>query len=229
MADDCAIGKAAAQYAVGEMGARSIVATGGAKDLLECFAVGMDGSGVTFRQVQEGDQARLISLLGEERPDLLFFGGDALEGAQLLLGLRRAGLDIGVLGGNGLNSSQLVQIAGDAAEGVTYVGATPPLVEKRFAEAYEAFSGQPAGPYAPLAYDATGLLLDALERNIAEEGRPSRKGLIEALSETEGYEGQTGPISFDENGQALQPAVYVYEIVGGQYPGELRACPACGQ
>jgi branched-chain amino acid transport system substrate-binding protein len=226
VADDCVIGKAAAQYAIGEMGARSIVATGGTKELVECFVVGMEGSGASFSQIEEGG---LISLLDKERPDLLFFGGDALDGAQLLLDLRGAGLETEVLGGNGLNSSQLVQIAGDAAEGVTYVGVTPPLVEEHFAEAYEAFSGQPAGSYAPLAYDATGLLLDALERSVAEEGRPSREGVIQALSATEGYEGVTGSISFDETGQALQPAVYVFQIVGGQYPGEPRECPACGQ
>jgi ABC-type branched-subunit amino acid transport system substrate-binding protein len=53
--------------------------------------------------------------------------------------------------------------------------------------------------------------------------------LIQALSATEGYQGVTGSICLNENGQALQPAVYVFQIVGGQYPGELRECPACGQ
>jgi branched-chain amino acid transport system substrate-binding protein len=226
VADDCAIGKAAAQYAVGELGARSIVVTGGTAELLECFASGLNGSGVTFRQFEE---SAVISVLGEERPDLLFFGGDTVEGAQLLLDVRGAGLETPVLGGNGLNSSELVQIAGDAAEGVTYVAVTPPLVDQGFAEAYEAFSGQPPGPYAPLAYDAAGLVLDALERNIDVEGRPSRSGVIEALSDTDGYQGVTGAISFDENGQAQARAVYVYQIVDRQYPGELRECPACGQ
>jgi len=226
VADDCVVGAAAARYAIEEMGARSIVATGGEEELLECFAADVGGSAVTFRPVDEG---ALISVLSEERPDLLFFGGDALEGARLLLDVRGVGLETPVLGGNGLNSSQLVQIAGDAAQGVTYVAVTPPLVEQGFAQAYEAFAGQPPGPYAPLVYHAAGLLLDALERNIAAGGRPSRAGVIEALSETDGYEGVTGPVSFDENGQAQNTAVYVYQIVDGQYPGELRECPACGQ
>jgi branched-chain amino acid transport system substrate-binding protein len=226
VADDCVIGTAAARYAIQEKGVQSIVAAGGSEELLECFVSGLDGSGATFLQVEEGV---LISALNEERPDLLFLGEDAVEGAQLLLDLREAELETAVLGGNGLNSHQFVQIAGNAAEGVTYVGVTPPLEDQGFAEAYEAFSGQPPGPYAPLVYDATGLLLDALERTIAEEGRPSRVGVIEALSETDGYEGVTGVFSFDENGQAQQRAVYVYQIVDGQYPGELRACPACGR
>ncbi len=226
VADDCAIGKAAAQYAVGEMGARSIVATGGTEDLLECFAAGLGGSEITFRQLEE---TALVTDLHAERPDLLFFGEDAVEGAQMLLDVRGAGLETPVLGGNGLNSSQLVQIAGAAAEGATYVAVTPPLVDQGFAEAYEASSGLPPGPYAPLVYDATILLLDALERNIAAEGRPSRSGVIEALSETDKYQGVTGAISFDETGQAQARAVYVYQIVDGQYPGELRECPACGQ
>jgi branched-chain amino acid transport system substrate-binding protein len=226
VADDCAIGKAAAQYAVGEMRARSIVATGGPEELLECFAAGLDGSGVTFRPPE---QTALVSDLHAEHPDLLFFGGDTVEGAQLLLDVREAGLETPVLGGNGLNGSQLVQVAGAAAEGLSYVAVTPPLMDEGFAEAYEAFSGQRPGPYAPLVYDAAALLLHALERNIASEGRPSRSGVIEALSETDGYQGVTGAICFDENGQAQARAVYVYQIVDRQYPGELRECPACGQ
>lgn len=226
VADDCRIGRAAARYAVGEMGVREVVAVGGSEDLLECFTAEVSASGASVHRVRDGDQESLLTLLQEQSPDLLFFGGDALEGAELLVDLRARGVELPLLGGNGLNSAQFVQVAGDAAEGVTYVGITPPLEDEDFAEAYEALSGGPPGPYAALYYDAANLLLDALERCIAGEGRPSREGLMAALSETEDYQGLTGPISFDEDGQALQRAVYVYQIVDTRYPGELRPCQA---
>jgi branched-chain amino acid transport system substrate-binding protein len=227
-ADDCVIGRVAARYAAGEMAVQDVVAFGGSEDLLRCFTQGIEESGATVSRAPEGERGQLLSLLEEKSPDLLFFGGEALEGAELLVELRGSGADVPMLGGNGLNSPQLVQVAGDAAEGVTYVGITPPLGDERSTEAYQALSGGPPGPYAALYFDAAGLLLDALERCIALEGRPSRKGVTSALAETEDYEGLTGPISFDADGQARQPAVYVYKIVGGRYPGELQTCPACG-
>jgi branched-chain amino acid transport system substrate-binding protein len=228
VADNCTVGTAAARYAAGELAVQDVVATGGSEDLLRCFTVVMEESGATVHRMAEVKGGQLISLLGEQGADLLLFGGEALEGAELLVELRGSGSEVPVLGGNGLNSPQLVQVAGDAAEGVTYVGITPPLEDERFAEAYETLSGGAPGPYAPLYYDAAGLLLDALERCIAREGRPSREGVMAVLAETEGYEGLMGRVSFHEDGQAQQPAVYVYRIVDGRYPGELQACPGCG-
>jgi len=73
------------------------------------------------------------------------------------------------------------------------------------------------------------VLLDALERCLVREGRPSREGVMTALSETDDYQGLTGPISFDEDGQALGAGVYFCQILDGQYPGELRPCEACGE
>jgi len=71
------------------------------------------------------------------------------------------------------------------------------------------------------------LLLDAVERSIAVEGRATREAVVVALSETEEYEGLTGRISFDERGQAREPRIYIYEIVDGKYPGQLQSCPDC--
>jgi branched-chain amino acid transport system substrate-binding protein len=227
VADDCRIGRAAARYADGEMGVRDVVAVGGSEDLLGCFSAEASASGASVHRALEGDRDSLLSLLEEQSPDLLFFGGDALDGAELLADLRARGVEVAVLGANGVNIPQFVEVAGDVAEGVTYVGVTPPVEDERFAEAYEAMWGGAPGPYAPLYYDAANLLLDALKRCIASEGSPSREGVTAALSETEDYQGLTGPISFDEDGQALGTEVYVYQIVDSQYPGELRPCQAC--
>jgi ABC-type branched-subunit amino acid transport system substrate-binding protein len=72
-------------------------------------------------------------------------------------------------------------------------------------------------------------MLDALERCIALEGKPSRLCVANALAGTTGYEGLTGTISFDKWGQATGREVHLFEIAGGQYPGEFRSCPVCSQ
>jgi branched-chain amino acid transport system substrate-binding protein len=229
VANDCQIGRAAARYAIGELGVRDIVAVGASEDLLACFSAEASASGASVQRVLDEDQDSLRSLLEESSPDLLFFGGDTLDGAELLVDLRARGVEVPVMGGNGVNIPQFVQVAGDAAEGVTYVGITPPVEDERFAAAYEGTWGGPPGPYAALYYDAANLLLDALERCITGEGRPSREGVMAALSETEDYQGVTGPISFDEDGQALGVEVYVFQIVDAHYPGELRPCQVCAE
>jgi branched-chain amino acid transport system substrate-binding protein len=229
VANDRQIGRAAARYAIGEMGVRDVVSVGGSGDLLECFSAEASASGASVHRALEGDRDSLLSLLEEQSTDLLFFGGDALEGAELLVDLRARGVEVPVLGGNGVNSPQFVEVAGETAEGVTYVGITPSVEDERFAEAYEAMWGGLPGPYATLYHDAAKLLLDALERCIASEGSPSREGVMAALSETENYQGLTGPISFDEDGQALGTTVYVYQIVDVRYPSELRPCEACNE
>jgi branched-chain amino acid transport system substrate-binding protein len=221
-ADNNLLGRTAAHYAVIERGARRLAVIRGQEDLVNSFigAALEEGAMIVLDLKVEAED--LVTALAEERPEAIFFAGGALEGGELLLRLREAGLEIPLLGGNGLDSPHLVQIAGDGAEGTAYVTITPPVEDQDFIEAYTALSGAPPGPYAALAYDATQLLLNALRKAITVRGKPTREGVAAALSQGEGYDGLTGYISFDERGQALNRRAYIYEIVNGRYPGELR-------
>lgn len=227
VADDGVLGAAAARYAVMQRGASRLAVIGGSVDLVDSFASRARQEGALVSQHLDDDRVELLAALESEGPDMIFFGGEALEGAELLLELRAAGLDIPLLGSNGLNSPYFVQVAGNAAVGTAYLSITPPLESERFSEGYVALAGGPPGPHAALAYDAARLLLDAVERSIAVEGRATREAVVVALSETEEYEGLTGRISFDERGQAREPRIYIYEIVDGKYPGQLQSCPDC--
>jgi branched-chain amino acid transport system substrate-binding protein len=102
-------------------------------------------------------------------------------------------------------------------------------VDDWFSTAYTERSGSAPPPYAALSYDAAGLLLEAVADCIASEGRPSRRCVARTLGDKSGYEGLTGTISFDDDGQAMARRVYLYEISDGQYPGEPLSCPVCFQ
>jgi len=221
-ADNDLLGATAARYAVVERGAGRLAVIRGQEDLVSSFVAAARREGALIVLDLEAGQASLLAVLTKQRPDMIFFGGGALEASELLLQLQEAGLDIPLSGGNELNSPYLVQVAGDAADGTTYVAITPPLEDQGFNESYTALSGAPPGPQAALAYDATHLQLNALHEAIALEGKPTRSGVVAALSHSEGFDGLTGNISFDEQGQNPNAGVYVYEIVDGRYPGELR-------
>jgi branched-chain amino acid transport system substrate-binding protein len=221
------IGEVAAGYAVLENGARRVAVVGSAEELVQSFVSSARGAGAEVSVLQGRDQGILVSRLVAEDPDLVFLAGVGIEGADLLLALRQTGQDVPVLGGSSLDIPQFIQVTGDAAEGMVYVSVTPPLQDRPFGDDYRELSGSAPGPVAALSYDAVGLLLHAAERCIALEGRPSRPCVAESLGAVQGYEGLTGSISFDDKGQAIGRPIYLYEIVGGQYPGRVLECPVC--
>lgn len=229
VAADEAIGAAAARYAVLERASSTVAVVGGAADLVDSFVSTARQLGAEVFVHQGQEHQILVSELSTEDPDILFFAGEGSEGAELVLALTGVGQGSSILGANGLDTPHYVQIAGETAEGTVYVSLAPPLLDARFSRAYEESSGAIPGPYAVLSYDAAGLMLDALERCIALEGKPSRLCVANALAGTTGYEGLTGTISFDKWGQATGREVYFFEIAGGQYPGEFRTCSVCSQ
>ena len=200
---------------------------GSVQELVQSFVGSARGAGAEVSVHQGQDKAALVPELVAEDLDLVFLAGEGIEGADLLLALRDSGYDVPVLGGSSLDIPQFVQIAGEAAEGMVYLSITPPLQDRTFGDAYSELSGAMPGPVAALSYDAAGLLLHAAERCVSAEGRPSRLCVAESLGAVQEYRGLTGRISFDQQGQATGRTVYLYEIVGGQYPGRLRECPLC--
>jgi ABC-type branched-subunit amino acid transport system substrate-binding protein len=164
--------------------------------------------------------------------DVYLYDGDVLEAADLLIEMRQTGIDARFWGGPALARTQLAQIAGDAVSGTCHA-LTDPLVAgvlpadgapadaslvsgSEFADAYQELAGTAHGPWAALAYDASVLLLDALERAIEADGRLTREGVAVALTDARGPD---GGLVFDL-GQRRQAGVtlYCYQA-GDSYPG----------
>ena len=121
------------------------------------------------------------------------YDGDALSAAELATGMRQAGMMASLWGGPDLARSQVPQIAGDAAAQVCYAQTAPVLADLSVGSAldvgYRELAGSAPGAWAALAYDATTLLLDALERDIAQGGHPTRQTLTEQLQAAHGPDG----------------------------------------
>jgi branched-chain amino acid transport system substrate-binding protein len=227
VADNAVIGELAARYAVLGQAAAKVAVVGGPQDLVSAFTRIAEDAGAEVFLHRTQDDEQLVPTLGREGPDLVFLAGEGSEAAEVVLGLRQAGVGTPVLGANGLNTPHFAAVAGDAASGTVYAAVTPPRLDEHFSEAFVESSGSAPGPYSALTYDAVGLLLDAAARCIALEGKPSRSCVAESLAGMGDYEGVTGRISFDERGQAIGREVYLYQIVDGHYPGEVQDCPVC--
>jgi len=103
-ADNDLLGATAARYAVVERGAGRLAVIRGQEDLVSSFVAAARREGALIVLDLEAGQASLLAVLTKQRPDMIFFGGGALEASDLLLQLQEAGLDIPLSGGNGLNS-----------------------------------------------------------------------------------------------------------------------------
>jgi len=154
--------------------------------------------------------------------DIYLYAGDVLEAADLLVEMRQAGIDAPFWGGPGLARIQLAQIAGDSVAGACH-GLTDSLLAdpsaaagSEFADAYQELAGTAPGPWAALAYDASVLLLDAMQKAVEANGRPTREGVTAALADVRGPEGE---LVF-EQGRRRQAKVtlYCYQA-GDSYPG----------
>jgi branched-chain amino acid transport system substrate-binding protein len=72
--------------------------------------------------------------------------------------------------------------------------------------------GKLPSAFAALGFDAYNMVIDAIKR--ANSSDP--KAIRDALAETEGFEGVTGIISLDENGDAVKDAV-IKTIENGEF------------
>jgi ABC-type branched-subunit amino acid transport system substrate-binding protein len=148
------------------------------------------------------------------------YDGDVLGAAELLSEMRAEGVNAPLFGGPMLARTQLSQIAGDAVQGACYAMTAPLYADQAsfFARGYRELGGGTPGPWAVLAYDATVLLLDALEREIASSGRPTREDVGAALTQARGLDGEL----FFENHRRRRAEMRLYCYQAGEsYPGSV--------
>ena len=130
--------------------------------------------------------------------------------------LRGAGWEGDFLGGPELAAPDFCAVAGQAAEGVAFVTPWPLPADvpggEDFVKAYRIVSnGVPPGWLALPAYEATWLLLGALERDIAVHGDPTREGVAETLPDTSRI-GLLGRITLDASRAWGDAPLYWYRV-----------------
>jgi len=209
------LGTKAARYAVEELGARRLAVVRGCDDLADAFVQTAERLGATV--VLDTEYAirntQCVSALQTASPDLIFFSGGAIEGAELIAQARKAGVAATFMGGSGLdNPYYFTQIGGEAVRGTLYITAAPQIHTGDFVAGYQALAGRLPGPQAIVAYDATRVLLEALAKAIESRGAPSRDAVVAELSALQDYPGLIGPITFDDKGNLVEPKTYVYRV-----------------
>ncbi|WML41428.1 ABC transporter substrate-binding protein [Neobacillus sp. OS1-2] len=161
----------------------------------------------TFQKGQSDYNAQLTKIKGL-KPDLILCSALYNEGAVIMDQARKAGLDVPFVGGNGFNSPQVIDIAGQAADGL--IVATPWFADKPdqkvqdFVKKFDAEYGKKPDQFAAQAYDALYIYAEALKN----AGEADRDALRDALAEIKDFPGILGNFSFDKDGDVvMEPTV----------------------
>lgn len=193
------------------------------------------GQGVAeyFRQEAEAQGLTVLGFEGtEERanfdsllqpilalaPDLIYMGGIYDQWGIFAGQARAAGYGGLFLGPDGLDSPELVELAGEGIVGSYYTSVAGPASlypnAAQFIEDYTAAYGDAPTPFAAQSYDSTGIVIAALERLAGANGGvvPTREELAAEVRATTNYEGLTGTITFDGNGDPEVSNYYVLQI-----------------
>ncbi len=157
--------------------------------------------------------------------DALVLATDGVLAGDVLMTLAVKDWEGMTFAGVETGSVHLVNIAGSAAAGLAYVSPAPAGHDLSRAEHNSAHAGDGLGPRGVLAYDATNVLLDAIDLAIQRDGYPSRQGIITTLPKVRRH-GLTGDIAFDVTGRRIDAPVWLYKIVNSypvekSYPGRV--------
>jgi branched-chain amino acid transport system substrate-binding protein len=181
--------------------------------------------------VGQTDFSGVLENIAADSPEFLYFPVFVAEGALITQQAKdTAGLEDTLLGGaDGYFTPDWLEATGDAAEGHYLSG--PDLAfsgsfyEDEFLPAYREISGQdePISVFHAHASDAYNMIADALEAVAFTDGGTTylpRTALRDAFFATDGYEGITGKLSCDENGDCANAKISVREVQN--VDGELQ-------
>jgi branched-chain amino acid transport system substrate-binding protein len=159
-------------------------------------------------------------------PDAIYVPAYYTEVGLIARQAREIGLTVPLLGGDGWDSEKLYEIGGVALEGSYFsnhysVDDPSPRVQEFVGKFKKEYGGQLPDSLAAQAYDAAGMLFDAMKRATDLSGPAIR----DALAQTKNYKGVTGDITMDDKRNASKPAVVLKIGKGGKYEFSGRIQP----
>lgn len=219
-------GPALARFALGE-GWRKVAVV---EDKSAPYATGLSESfrrafeaagGSVSREYYKGgdaDYSNLVQNVVKLAPDVIFIAGYYGDAGLMLKQAQGAWGVVPVIGGDGLDSPELMALAGNPRNPIyftTHFAADDPnpLVQS-FTKRYRERFGKAPGAMAAVGYDALLVLADAADRCADPT---DRKALAEAIAATQGVKGVTGEISLTTPDRTPRKALVVVKLAGAGF------------
>jgi branched-chain amino acid transport system substrate-binding protein len=228
VADDVHLGGTLGRYAVKDLKGKAIAViddrTAYGQGVAEEFEKAVKAAGGTlvgheFTNDKATDFMPILTTLKAKKPDIIFFGGMDAVGGPMLKQMKSLGINAKFMGGDGICTTELVKLAGDAmadgqvicAEAGGVDGASKKAMDD-FGAKYKKRFNDDVKLYAPYVYDAVNVMVDAMQR--AKSTDPAK--YLPELAKTPGYKGVTGTIAFDAKGDIKNGALTLYTYKGGK-------------
>jgi branched-chain amino acid transport system substrate-binding protein len=170
---------------------------------------------------KDTDFSSTIAAIRSSRPDAVYYGGEYPVAGPLSRQLGEAGLDIPLMGGDGIADPQYIELGGRTGDFATNIGAPVESLSsaKAFVDAYAAAGyPEPSSAYGPMTFDATNVVIKALAGVVrsGEFDEAGRTRLVDAVQRTD-VAGASGQVSFDEFGDTTNKVLTVAAVRDGRF------------
>ena len=179
------------------------------------------GGTITDAETINPDESNFQSVIAKVKPtapEAVYYGGEYPQAGPLSQQMKAAGLNVPLMGGDGIFDPKYVTLAGTTANSdlATSVGApTDSLAAgKKFLADYAAAGyKEPSAAYGAYSYDAANAIINALKVSLksATDVASARQATIDALGKVN-FAGVTGPVAFDKFGDTTSRVLTVYKV-----------------
>ena len=220
VATDAQQGPALANYVINTLKAKTVAiiddSTQYGKGLADEFEKTIKAAGVKVvtREATNNkatDFKAILTKVKGKKPDVIMYGGMDATGGPLTKQAAELGIKAKVVGGDGMCTEKLAELAGDAVINVTCSEAGMALSKMAqgadFQRRYKERFNTDVQIYAPFTYDAVYVLVDAMKR--ANSTDPAK--ILVVMPETK-MEGLVGNIAFDDKGDMKEGVITLYDF-----------------
>jgi len=187
------------------------------------FFTGVGGKIVDSIAYESGqtDFKSLLAKIKQNEPDAIFIPGTYQEVAIIIKQAREMGIKSTLISGDGAYSPEVINIAGEAAEGFYCTLMGLPDVEsnlelKEFTETFKKKHNSEPNVYSAYSYDAMRFVHKAFEECLKESQGSCSGEKLNGIFYKISYKGIVGDIVFNKFGEVDSPYI-IYEIKGGKF------------
>ncbi|MBU3626238.1 branched-chain amino acid ABC transporter substrate-binding protein [Polynucleobacter sp. JS-Safj-400b-B2] len=220
VATDAQQGPALANYVVNNLKAKTVAiiddSTQYGKGLADEFEKTVKAAGVKVvtREASNNkatDFKAILTKIKGSKPDVIMYGGMDATGGPLTKQAAELGIKAKVVGGDGMCTEKLAELAGEAVVNVTCSEAGMALSKMAqgadFQKRYKERFNSDVQIYAPFTYDAVYVLVDSMKR--ANSTDPAK--ILAVMPDTK-MQGLIGNIAFDNKGDMKEGVITLYDF-----------------